>query len=241
MAVSLSGCTLVRGADSSANADSRQPTCRQPGELTTFAALGGAKIGYEAGGGLTSMRAEPAFLARLEKWAQRWTAESGLGAMKTLWSYGAYTDKCGSWHQVGRAFDIARIEHAKGTVSCRFDQWGPGSAKQLKLYWRLAASLHRDFQYTICYPYNSEHANHIHVDNSVNGDAPTTFDPTSQVQAQLIQNACRHVFGVDAPDTGQWDDATRDALRAVQRSKGITRPVSDQAGWKALLDAIVRG
>lgn len=242
----VAGCTQVPsgssgGQPTDTGSAARSENCRTPGELVTFDKVGQAKVGYEVTGNLTSMRADPAFLTILAAWADEWTKASGLGAITTIWSYGAYTDKCNSFHQVGRAFDIARIEHAKGTVTCRFDTWGPGTSSQLRTYWRLAASLHRRFAYTICYPYNAEHHNHIHVDNAVNDQSATTFDATSTVQVQLVQHVCRHVFGLDGPTDGVWSEATRNALRRVQRSSGITTPIGDPAGWDAFLTAAIRG
>lgn len=231
-AASLSGCSSERGPASQ---------CRTPGEMVAFSAVGGGRLGYEASGRAGSMRADAGFVGQLNAWAKDWASLSGYGRITELWSYGAFTDKCGSWHQVGRAFDIARVKHGRRLVSCRFDAWQPGSRQQLRDYWRLAASLHLHFAYTLCYPYDAAHANHIHIDNSISGTALSTFDSGSRVQVQLVQQACRHVHGVDAPSTEVFDDVTRDAVRAVQRTRGLSRPLADAEGWRSFLRATAKG
>ena len=212
-------------------------TCRTPDSLVEFSTLGGATLGYEIGRSLTTYKADPRFVELLEAWAEDWSAMSGLGAMTTVWSYGAYVDKCSSFHAAGRAFDIAEVQHEGGSVSCRHDIWGPGTATQNRDYWRLAASLHLHFGYTLTHLYDQAHQNHIHVDNATSKWEMPTFRTGSQVQVQMVQSACRHVFGADVEVNGNWDAQTRDALRPIQASLGITRHMADADGWREFLRA----
>ena len=216
-------------------------TCRTPGELVPFDTVGGGQLVYDTSGEPTTMRAEPAFLARLQEWADEWVGLSGLGAITTVTSFGAFVDRCGSYHQIGQAFDISSIAHEGGEISLRYDRWSPGTEAQLRDYWRLAASLHLHFGYTLAYPYNAAHHNHIHVDNMVSGDDLTRFSPRSGTQVQVVQHACRHVFGHDVEPTGDYDDQTRDAVRQVQSAAGLTSPLSDEEGWHGFLRAVARG
>lgn len=190
-------------------------TCRTPDSLVEFSTLGGATLGYEVGRTSTSYKADPRFVELLEAWAEDWSPMSGLGAMTTIWSYGAYVDKCDSFHASGRAFDIAEVEHEGGSISCRYDVWGPGSAVQNRDYWRLAASLHLHFGYTLTHLYDEAHHNHIHVDNAISGWGTPTFSPRSRVQVQLVQAACRDVFGADVEISGSYDEQTQSALRTI--------------------------
>ena len=212
-------------------------SCRTPESLVEFSTLGGATLGYEVDRGTTTYKADPRFVELLESWAQEWSTLSGLGAMRTIWSYGAYVDKCESFHAAGRAFDIAEVEHENGSVSCRYDVWQPGTAQQRRDYWRLAASLHLHFGYTLTHLYDEAHHNHIHVDNAVSGWDGTAFSPGSRVQVQMVQAASREVFGADVEITGAWDDQSRDALRPIQESLGITRPLAEKDGWRDFLRA----
>ncbi len=211
--------------------------CRTPEELTYFSDVAGAELGYEVDRASSSMRSDPRFLERLNAWAADWVELSGLGPLATVWSYGAYVDKCNSWHAAGRAFDVAELVHEGGTVSCRFDRWTPGTEQQLRDYWRLAASLHEHFAYTLTYAYNSSHHNHIHVDNGVSRWERSSFNQRSRVQVQFVQHALRHVHGVGIELTDSWDAQTRDALRPVQARLGITTPMGEPEGWRAFLRA----
>lgn len=218
------------------------PRCRTPEALTSFSTLGGAPLRYEVTGTEQAFDADPRFVEKLEAWADDWVTVSGLGALTAVSTYGAHVDKCGSWHAAGRAFDFGVLTHADGTeVSCRFDTWGEDPTR-LALYWRLAASLAKHFNYTLTYRYNEQHHNHIHIDNAVSGfEPPTTFNSRSQVQVQLVQAGLRHVFDTPVGMTGEWDDQTREALRPLQADLGITQPMRNPDGWQAFLRATARG
>ena len=150
--------------------------CRTPGQLVGFSRVAGAQLVYEQTRRPTSMKIDPAFLQQVNTWAEDWAALSGLGAIQAVVSFGAYVDKCQSYHQLGRAFDITELQHEAGTISMRYDQWQPGTAQQLRNYWRVAASLHLHFAYTLAYPFDSAHDDHVHVDNLVSKDGLSKFN-----------------------------------------------------------------
>ncbi|MHA7861859.1 extensin family protein [Tessaracoccus sp. Y36] len=215
--------------------------CRSPESLTAFDTLGGAPLRYEITGTPQSFNADPRFVEQLQGWADDWVAVSGLGALAAVSTYGAHVDKCGSWHAAGRAFDFGVLTHEDGTeVSCRYDRYGEDPTR-LGLYWRLAASLAKHFNYTLTYRYNEQHHNHIHVDNGVSGYEPFGFNEGSRTHVTLVQGVLRWVFGRDVPDHGDFDATTRDAARALQQEFGITQRLSTTEGWAAFLDAAARG
>ena len=208
--------------------------CRTPDSLASFSTLGGAPLTYEVTGAAQSFRADPRFIELLEEWAAGWVSASGLGPLREVSTYGAFVDRCDSWHAAGRAFDFAELVHEGGTVSCRYDVWGDDPA-QLPGYWRLAASVASRFTYTLTYRYNAQHHNHIHIDNGVNGFEAPSFRERSRTQVQLVQGVLRHVFGRDVEASGRYDEQTRSAVRAVQRDLGITVPLSNADGWREFL------
>lgn len=212
--------------------------CRTPDELVSFSTLGGAPLRYEISGDETSFRADPRFIELLETWAADWVAASGLGPLTSVSTYGAYVDRCDSWHAAGRAFDFAELVHEGGTVSCRYDVWGDDPA-MLPLYWRLAASLASRFTYTLTYRYNEQHHNHIHIDNGVSGYGAAALRERSSAQVGLVQGVLRYVFGLPVEPSGSYDGQTRDAVRTVQRNLGITVPLADPDGWRAFLAGAV--
>ncbi|MGA4670598.1 extensin family protein [Propionibacteriaceae bacterium Y1923] len=215
--------------------------CRTPGELARVTHLGAAELVYAETGRGAPVRLEPRFLGQLEAWAEEWTSLSGLGALQQVSNFGGYVDKCHSYHQVGQAFDIAGVVQAGGEVSLRYDQWGPGTAAQLRDYWRLAASAHLHFAYTLTHTFDRAHHNHIHVDNLVSHDGLSRFNPRSGTQLQLLTNACRHVFGLDVPDTQPWDVPLQAAVREVQQRLGLDEPLAEAAGWHGFLRGTARG
>ncbi|HJE51826.1 MAG TPA: extensin family protein [Tessaracoccus flavescens] len=211
------------------------PNCRNPESLTSFTTLGGAPLRYEVSGVEQPFKADPRYIEQLEAWAADWVAVSGLGTITAISSYGAHVDKCNSWHQAGRAFDFAVVEHGDSKISCRYDLFGDDEVR-LKQYWRLAASVAKHFTYTLTYRYNQQHHNHIHIDNGVSGYGATSFDVQSPAHVTLVQGVARYVFGQDCPQEGLYDDSTKDAVRAVQRSLGIGNPLADANGWVDFLD-----
>ncbi|WGT47200.1 extensin family protein [Tessaracoccus lacteus] len=231
----LTGCVDVGSFDGSTLGG-----CRTPDSLVSFDTVGGAPLAYELSGNRQAFRADPRFIELLDAWAADWESAAGLGQLTEISTYGAYVDRCESWHAAGRAFDFAVVRHEDGEVSCRYDEWGD-DAGRLRDYWRLAASLAAHLTYTLTLSYNAQHHNHIHVDNGVSGyDAPR-FREQSRAQVQVIQGVVRHVFGRDCPENGSYDDATRDAVRSVQSQLGITAPLADVDGWRQFLTRAASG
>ena len=227
-----------RGVDGGGGGGGGHAACRVPDALAPMSEVAGAPLSYAESGTRQSFDTDPAFAALLQQWAGEWVAAAGLGALVEVSTYGAYVDKCPSWHSAGRAFDIAELIHENGTVSCRYDQWGDDPAR-LRAYWRLAASLSTRFTYTLGYPYNLAHHNHLHIDNGVNGYEAPSYNAGSAAQTTVVQGVLRHVFGADVSLTGSYDDITREAVRAVQRDHSIVDRLATPAGWRAFLDAAV--
>lgn len=212
--------------------------CRTPESLSSFSTLGGAPLRYEITGTSQAFRADPRFIERLEEWAAEWVSVSGLGPLREVSTYGAFVDRCDSWHAAGRAFDFAEVVHEGGRVSCRYDLWGEDPA-ELRGYWRLAASVASRFTYTLTYRFNAQHHNHIHIDNGVNGYGSASFRERSRTQVDLVQGVLRHVFSRDVAATSRYDERTRSAVRSVQREWGIGAPLADPDGWRDFLTAAV--
>ena len=229
----LAGCGLGSGGELIGG-------CRTPESLSSFETLGGAPMSYALTATKQAFRADPRFFSLLDDWAFEWVDSSGFGALTEVVTYGAYVDKCDSWHAAGRAFDFAELRHETGSVSCRYDLWGDDQ-RQLRPYWRLAASLGSRFTYTLTYLYNEQHHNHIHIDNAVSGAGPASYDSRSKAQTQLLQGVLRHVFGKDCATDGRLDTETKRAAREVQEQLRIEARLASPEGWTALLGAAARG
>lgn len=232
----LSGCTDGPGPDRQSAA------CVARGQLARRTSLAGLPLVYEVNRRRNAFWFDAGFAGQLDAWVAD-VQGGGLRAIE-LWTYGAWTDgreECRSWHNSGRAFDLARIRLRTGFVSCRYDEWrtatGPNLRRALGEYWALAASLHRHFAYVVTYLYDTEHHNHIHVDNGRSDGQRSVFDPGSITQVQAVQAIATHVWNRPVEITGRFDAATREATQAVLGELGHERSLTESGGWDRFLSA----
>ena len=249
----LSGCsTVLTGSTGSTGGvgsrSSGGASCVPRSSMDSHRTLAGLPLVYEIGRRRSSFDFEPDFYGQLEGWLTSYADVSGLAAPDQVWTYGAWTNgggSCDSWHNAGRAFDLARLRLRGGAfVSCRYDLWksetGRGLDRSLRQYWALAASLHLHFAYVLTYLYNARHHNHIHVDNSRSGAGRSTLSTRSPTQVQAVQAICTHLWDEPVEITGRWDDATRDATRRVLERAGQGGDLDDDVqSWRAFLTASV--
>jgi len=219
-------------------------TCVPRTSLGYRRTLAGLPLVYEVNGRRSAFRFDDAFFSRLESWA------GGLvdvlpAPPGELWTYGSWTDggsACDSWHHAGRAFDVARLRLANGSVvSCRYDQWRSLSGARLdaarRRYWALAAGLHQRFAYVLTYLYNGQHANHIHLDNGRSGNADSTFSSRSTVQVQAIQAICSYLWDSPVELTGQWNSETQRVTGRVLERLGLDDAMDRPGSWAGFLAA----
>ncbi|GAB3701565.1 hypothetical protein [Mariniluteicoccus flavus] len=220
--------------------------CVPRSSLTLHGRVGTASLVYEEDRQPREFAFDGGFHAQLAAWLDGWRAGAGaLGPVTTIDTYGAWTDggtTCSSWHNSGRAFDIARLRAGGRTlVSCRQDLWKDLPADQMRAhrraYWRLAASLHTRFAYVLTYYFDDLHRNHIHLDNGVSGAGAPVFNTRSRVQNQAIQACCAYVWDQPCQVTGTWDSATRRASRAVLERIGRSGELTARDNWAAFMGA----
>lgn len=217
--------------------------------LTSYDDLAGARLIYEINGRATRFAIEPSFARQLDASLRSHWQAAGWASPARLTSYGTWIRADGeadSWHHAGRAFDVGRVIAADGRelVSCRYDVWGSrtGAAHDTaaKAYWRLAATLHRDFASVLTYAFDAAHHNHIHVDNGVSGAEQSTFRRWSTNQVQGVQGILRHVWGRPVEISGSWDGATEEAAAAVLAGIAQGDDLGDPTVWRAFLTASAR-
>lgn len=220
--------------------------CVARSTLDAHRTLGDLPLVYEVNERRSSFSFEPGFYAQLDGWLRDYVQTSGLRAPDEVRSYGGWTDggnACDSWHNAGRAFDLAGLRRSDETlVSCRYDQWqaqtGAALERSLRSYWALAASLHRQFSYVLTYLYNPQHHNHIHVDNGRSGAGPSTLSTRSTVQVQALQAICTHLWDTPVEITGRWDQDTRRATRQVLDRLEISADLDEgDDAWSGFLAA----
>lgn len=226
----------------------RSPYCVDRDTLPQFRRINGTPVHYEAGGSAQAFHYDSGFHSQLENWLADWVDTSGLPAPTRIDSYGAWTNgqpACDSWHNAGRAFDLARLRvDGRTQISCREDLWGQeSSANQTRMrqgYWALAAHLHLHFAYVLTYLYDAQHRNHIHIDNGRSGSELSTFRSGSRVQIQAVQATARYLWDEPVEFTGRWDSATRNASREVLRTLGRSGGLESSGNWHAYLRACAR-
>lgn len=243
---------VLTGADGGhgLSGPSSQPTAVPASSMTTYSELGGTDLVYEIDDRSSTFRMEPAFAASLDASLRDHWSAAGWGVPAVLTTYGTWIDgssePSASWHHAGRAFDVGRVLGPGGTelVSCRYDLWGgtggEREARAARAYWKLAATLHRDFAYVLTYLYDAAHHNHIHLDNGQSGAERSRFSRGSRVQVQAVQAMCTHVWDRPLSITGRWDGPTRDAAEDVLRVNGLGERFSGDDAWHAFLTATAR-
>jgi hypothetical protein len=210
--------------------------------------LSSAAYVYEINGTTATYYVTPAFGARLERWLALHETETGQRPDR-VHSYGAWApgnDR--SWHSSGEAFDVAALRRGgKDLVSARYDRWRDDTAaevrRRLRAYWRLAAGLHIEFADVLTYLFDSDHANHIHVDTGRFGPsgAPRLIE-RSGAQVQAVQAMCVHVWGrSEVQVNGEFDSVTRDATTRILQEHGGRGELGDGVeAWRAFMLATLR-
>ena len=245
----LSGCTVTdlglpdRPVDRARNG----PTCVARASLPRFGRLASLPLVYEVNRRRSEFAIEQGFAEQLAAWLADLTELTGWD-LRQLWTYGTWTDgtdRCSSWHNAGRAFDLARLRLGDGQqVSCRYDQWRTGPDRTMataqRRYWALAASAHKHFAYVLTYLYDDRHHNHIHLDNGRSGSAMSSFSTRSPAQVQAVQGMLTHLWDSPVEITGRYDAATRGTVATVLDGLEVSGELTDQPTWMALLDASTR-
>ncbi|MEU4391666.1 hypothetical protein [Kribbella sp. NPDC023855] len=209
----------------------------------------GCGLYYEPTEKVSSFSFNSTFYNQLNEWRKYMdtNAPSGWGWPARIYSYGAYTDKPGM-HGEGRAFDIGKIVYLNASgvpkiISMRYDLWknSGDAATYQRRYWATAAGYMRWFRHVLTYKDNTQHHNHMHVDNQVYGGGAAAFNTGSSSQIYIVQGACRYVWGLGTGVDGSWGPETQGDSTAVLRRIG--RPsgsITSAANFTAFCTASLR-
>lgn len=209
--------------------------------------INGQPTYYEVSGATATFKYNSTFYSRLEAWLQFYFNNTPVNWYwpGQIWSYGAYVNKndgCTSYHNYGRAFDLSRIymtDTNTGSLAkvfnARYDQWRSWTGDSLttvrKRYWATCASINYHFKYVLHYLYNSDHWNHIHLDNAVSGSGNSTFTTGSSSQVYSVQACCRYIWGYSIAIDGIWGPETSGAVSKVLARIGLSGSITTQSNW----------
>jgi len=242
----------VSPAGSAYAGDVSTTVCVDTGSLTWHTAIGGASLINESSRSQRDERFNEAFFQRLYNWRFFYNDHNPWSLLSQVWNYGAYADRgdgCVSMHNYGRALDITRGygPDTGNTLQflARYDIWKNYTGDTLVLYrrryWAAAASLHHFFRHTLTYRFNTDHHNHIHVDNELSGTGYSTFSTGSTTQVQSVQAMLSYVWGYSERNTSWSEGIDGDRCAAVLTRIGVGgRITSGQSYWLAFLRATVR-
>jgi len=213
------------------------------GTLASHTEIDNDNTYYEIGGAASAFSYNAGFYSRLETWAQFFynnTPGTWLKPIR-LWTYGVHVDKGSASHDYGRGFDLSRIYATVGGALTlvsyqRYDIWRTYTGNQLttyrRWYWGTAASACYHFQYVLHYLYNTDHWNHIHIDNLVSGTGNSTFNTTSTTQVKFVQASLNYVWGYPVTIDGVWGSQTSSyASQAIARGGGSGSLTASQTNW----------
>ncbi|PZS26090.1 MAG: hypothetical protein DLM58_21280 [Pseudonocardiales bacterium] len=199
---------------------------------------------YDVTGQPSSFDYNPAFYGRLETFLAYWYANTPVIWRQPLrvWTYGAHYDgRVSEAHNYGRGFDLTRIVAMINGAPTKvfdghYDEWrsltGAELATTRRRYWATSACAHYHFRNVLTYPYNTDHWNHIHIDNLVSGTGNSHFDTGSEAQVKHVQACCTYIWGYATAIDGVWgtqsDANSRRVLSRIGRTGGLT---SSQPNW----------
>jgi len=190
------------------------------------------------------------FYSRLEAWIRFFYVNTPYNWVTPaqICGYGAYVNKPG-YHGSGRAFDLSRIYlHVDGlwerVFNGRYDEWRSltGSALTVtrKRYFACAASIHYHFRNVLTYLYNTDHWNHIHIDNGVSGAGNSYFVTSSGAQVEFVRAALNYVWGYPVAINQSWDSTVDYYVRLALARSGGAGPLTTQSYWQRFCQTTTR-
>lgn len=209
----------------------------------SFSSIGGVQINYArtakypygSKGQKTVLYCADDFYPLIDRFAYDIWRSCPLGSAKIITSAGAYADYSISpgRHAEGRAFDLDAIFWSNYSfITKNFES-------QPEFYLGIESIARKHFGTVLTYHYNSEHKDHIHLDE---GSGNTEFNHTLRTHALYTQNVLKHLYDQDIQLTGELSYSNNNikALRNVLTGLGISftsgnEYVALKQNWKKFL------
>lgn len=195
------------------------------------------RTGYSGGQGVFALGADVKFATGFYQTADSWAQEfsnycavwngTGVPPHETdptwqvdWWGHVGVFGHCDSstfsWHQKGRAFDLARVRFKNGEFMDANWSWQQ-TIKHRRLYLAVAAMLRRNFDTVLTFGFPA-HSDHIHFDN---GDTLHPIDSAFQSDTLIVQMACNYMNDASLTIDGNWGSGTENAFDNLRSALGM--------------------
>ena len=205
--------------------------------MTGFSSLDGVPVNYArepvapygTRGRPHTFNCTSGFLQKVEACFEELFRVSPLGRAEIITSAGTLVDKPG-FHGLGRAFDLdALFWSERDFITLRF-------STDQKFYLGVEAVLRKHFGTVLNYLYNSDHHDHLHVDDGTE----VGFVRSSTSRVFFVQAALTHVLGVPVGIDGAYGPETGGGLRTAFVRLGLSGDITTRDVWLEFLTRITR-
>src|SRR6266404_1105504 len=203
--------------------------------MTSFSSLGGVPVNYARApvapygtrGRPHTFNCTTGFLQKLENCFEELFTVSPLSRAEIITSAGAFVEKPG-FHGLGRAFDLdALFWSGRDFITLRFptDQ---------RFYLGVEAVLRKHFGTVLNYLYNSDHHDHLHVDDG----SEVGFVRSSTSRVFFVQAGLTHVLDVPVGIDGAYGPETEGGIRTAFARLGLSGDLTAREVWLEFLTCI---
>lgn len=213
----------------------------------TFDAIDGTPIKYKFPDGYEriDVKTTTGFYNKLEAWIStlryfsKTYAGSWFNTLQWIGHAGAYVCKAGC-HGQGRAFDVNRVEWNGYAVKMLAKDHADPDRTRRRRYLAVDACCRRHFKYTLDGWYNSDHHNHIHIDNHT----VPVLSRQSESDTKFVQAVCNNFNGAGLAVDGDWGPLTENAFDNINREWGYSiancNPFNDQSHYAEWCNQVMR-
>jgi len=203
--------------------------------MTSFTSLAGVPVNYArepvapygTRGKAHTFNCTPGFRQKLEACFAELFSVSPLGRAEVITSAGTLVAKPG-FHGLGRAFDLDALFYpGRDFVTLRYptDQ---------KFYLGVDAILRKHFGTVLNFLYNSDHHDHLHVDDG----SEVGFVKSSKSRVFFVQAALTHALNVPVDIDGAFGPQTAGGLGTAFERLGITGDIGTREVWLEFLSRV---
>lgn len=208
----------------------------------TFNNIDGVPIKYGQPGAYSqiNVQSETSFWSKLVGWKNEMQSYAAYGgsAYSSINSFGHagfYTCKAGK-HGEGRAMDLNAVYWNGGSSTNLFGGDHASSNQQTRRrYLSVDATCRRTFKFVLDGWYNSDHANHIHQDDT----SPVSFQTSSSSDVKFLQATLNNFNGSSLAVDGAWGSATLAQYNIAKGKLGMSTDIwASASAYQGFLQSV---